>query len=213
MSMQVRRSVKFVLDNLMNQKPDHETTVAVIGEDLFAIAQDQPLQLPSTLTFVLKAFSTLDGIGHMLDPDFSVARIAAPYAQKLLDIRQGQQTGTDFVEQIWKQADDARSYTMSMPYRIQRKEEFVEQLESGDLKLHVRVLQSERAARKARILQMATMYTVVGGALLNLGASLSSEGYQLIAKGSVIGAGVFMTLVLMSMQRVKGVDQFEKMKG
>ena len=49
--------------------------------------------------------------------------------------------------------------------------------------------QSERAARKARILQMTTMYTVVGGALLNLGAFLSSEGYQLIAKGSFIGAG------------------------
>ncbi|XP_022771659.1 protein ACTIVITY OF BC1 COMPLEX KINASE 7, chloroplastic-like [Durio zibethinus] len=209
----VRRSVQFVLDNLMNQKPDQETTVAAIGEDLFAIAQDQPVRLPSTLIFVLKAFSTLEGIGYMLDPDFSIARIAAPYAQELLDIRQEQQTGTDFVDQIRKQANDARFYTMSMPYRIQRIEEIVEQLESGDLKLHVRVPESERAARKARILQMAAMFTVLGGSLLNLGAILSIEGCQLIAEVSFIGAGVFMTLVLMSMQRVKGLDQFEKMLG
>ncbi|XVF71724.1 hypothetical protein PTKIN_Ptkin12aG0062600 [Pterospermum kingtungense] len=210
----VRRSVQFVLDNLMNPKHDHETTLAAIGEDLFAIAQDQSLRLPSTLTFVLKAFSTLEGIGYMLDPNFSVARIAAPYAQELLDIRQGQQTGTDILKQIRKQADDARSYTMAMPYRIRRIEEFAEQLESGEQKLHVRVLESERAARKARILQMATMHTVLGGALINIGAFLiSSEelGCQLIAKGSFIGAGIFFTLVLKSMQRMKGIDQFEKM--
>lgn len=35
----------------------------------------------------------------------------------------------------------ARIYTMSMPYRVHRIEEFVKQLESGDLKLRVRVLE------------------------------------------------------------------------
>ncbi|RRT56895.1 hypothetical protein B296_00047572, partial [Ensete ventricosum] len=55
-------------------------------------------------------------IGYTLDPDFSFVKIAAPYAQ-------------------------ARDYTISMPYRIQRIEEFIKQLESGDLKLRVRVLE------------------------------------------------------------------------
>ena len=35
----------------------------------------------------------------------------------------------------------ARTHTMSMPYRVQRIEEFTEQLEAGDLKLRVRVLE------------------------------------------------------------------------
>lgn len=30
-------------------------------QDLFAIAQDQPFRFPSTFTFVLRAFSTLEG--------------------------------------------------------------------------------------------------------------------------------------------------------
>ncbi|RYR00812.1 hypothetical protein Ahy_B07g088924 isoform G [Arachis hypogaea] len=129
----------------------------------------------------------------------------------------------------------ARSYTMSMPYRVQKIEEFTNQLETGDLKLRVRVLevsklmtqfeeevdgyadflnliwQSERAARKATILQMATMYTVFGGTLLNLGVTLSSQGNGAIANGSFIGAGVFMTLFLRSMQRAKKLEKFEKM--
>ncbi|KAL3510061.1 hypothetical protein ACH5RR_029462 [Cinchona calisaya] len=207
----VRRSVQFFLDNLLNQRPDQQQTLSAIGEDLFAIATDQPFRFPSTFTFVLRAFSTLEGIGYILDPDFSFAKIAAPYAQELLDLRQKQRTGTQLVQEIRKQADDARTYTISMPYRIQRIEEFVKELESGDLKLRVRVLESERAARKANILQMATMYTVFGGTLLNLGVTLSNQGSQVIANGSFVGAGVFLTLFIRSMRRVKKLDKFEKM--
>uniref|UniRef100_A0A2C9UU98 Uncharacterized protein n=1 Tax=Manihot esculenta TaxID=3983 RepID=A0A2C9UU98_MANES len=133
------------------------------------------------------------------------------HLQELLDLKSKQHTGTQLVEELRKQANDARSSTMSMPYRVQRIEEFVKQLESGDLKLRVRVLESERAARKATVLQMATMYTVLGGTLLNLGVTFSSQGSQVIANGSFIGAGVFLTLLLRSMQRVKKLDKFEKM--
>eukprot|EP00262_Sarcandra_glabra_P013388 TRINITY_DN3705_c0_g1_i2.p1 TRINITY_DN3705_c0_g1~~TRINITY_DN3705_c0_g1_i2.p1 ORF type:complete len:707 (+),score=111.66 TRINITY_DN3705_c0_g1_i2:289-2409(+) len=207
----VRRSVQFFLDNLLSQTPDQQQTLAAIGEDLFAIATDQPFRFPSTFTFVMRAFSTLEGIGYILDPEFSFVKIAAPYAQELLDLKQKQRTGAQLVEEIRKQADDARSYTMSMPYRIQRIEEFVKQLDSGDLKLRVRVLESERAARKATILQMATMYTVMGGTLLNVGISFSNQGSQAIANGSFIGAGVFFMLFIRSMQRVQKLDKFEKM--
>ncbi|KAK4397706.1 protein ACTIVITY OF BC1 COMPLEX kinase, chloroplastic [Sesamum angolense] len=225
----VRRSVQFFLDNLLNQRPDQQQTLSAIGEDLFAIATDQPFRFPSTFTFVLRAFSTLEGIGYTLNPEFSFPKIAAPYAQELLDLRQQQRTRT-IVQEIRKQADDARSSTISMPYRIQRIEDIVKQLESGDLKLRVRVLedytfesmqherklkhlhfQSERAARKATVLQMATIYTVAGGTLLNLGVTFSNQGSEAIANGSFVAAGVFFTLFIRSMQRVSRLDKFEKM--
>ncbi|XP_010486338.1 PREDICTED: uncharacterized protein LOC104764496 [Camelina sativa] len=207
----VRRSVQFFLDNLLSQSPDQQQTLAAIGEDLFAISQDQPFRFPSTFTFVIRAFSTLEGIGYILDPDFSFVKVAAPYAQELLDLKQRQRSGTQLVQEIRKQADDARSSTLSMPSRVQRIEEFVKELDSGDLKLRVRVLESERAARKATILQMATMYTVLGGTLLNIGVTFSNQGSQLVANGSFVAAGIFLALVLRSMQRVSKLDKFEKM--
>ncbi|XP_021766356.1 LOW QUALITY PROTEIN: uncharacterized protein LOC110730838 [Chenopodium quinoa] len=207
----VKRSVQFFLDNLLSQSPDQQQTLAAIGEDLFAIAQDQPFRFPSTFTFVLRAFSTLEGVGKFLDPDFSFVKIAAPYAQELLELKDRRRTGVQLVQEIRKQAEDARDYTVSMPYRVQRIEEFVKQLETGDLKLRVRVLESERAARKATILQMATMYTVLGGTLLNLGVTFSSQGSQIVANSSFVGAGVFLTLLIRSMQRVKRLDKIETM--
>lgn len=36
---------------------------------------------------------------------------------------------------------------------------------------------------------MATMYTVLGGTLLNLGVTFTSQGSQIIANGSFVGAG------------------------
>eukprot|EP00494_Astrolonche_serrata_P013847 UN13972 len=53
--------------------------LAAIGEDLLAIAADQPFRFPATFTFVVRAFSVLDGIGKGLDPRFDITEIAKPY--------------------------------------------------------------------------------------------------------------------------------------
>ncbi|KAH9745352.1 protein ACTIVITY OF BC1 COMPLEX KINASE 7 [Citrus sinensis] len=207
----VKRFVQFFLDNLFS-RPDKEQTLAAVGEDLFAIAHDQPFQFPSIFAFVVRAFSTLEGNGYMLDPDFSFMKVAAPYLQELLEMRQKQMIAkTQPVENIRKQIDHARSSTVSMPYRVQRIEEVVNQLEAGDLKLRVRVLESERAAKKATILQIATIRAVFGGSLLNLGVTLSGQAHKVLATGSFIGAGVFFILFLWSMQRVKELNKIEKM--
>ncbi|KAI9178341.1 hypothetical protein LWI28_025311 [Acer negundo] len=167
----VRRSVQFFLDNLLSETPDQQKTLTAIGEDLLAIAYDQPFRFPSTFAFVLRAFSTMEGNVHLLDPNFSLIKVAAPYAQELLRMKENQPFGTQLVEEIRKQTADVpitlpirislaatfllvptkitsllcnfqiRTHTISMPYRVQRIEEFVQQLEAGDLKLFVRVLE------------------------------------------------------------------------
>jgi len=54
------------------------------------------------------------------------------------------------------------------------------------------IWQSERAAKKATTLQMATMYTVLGGTLLNLGITMSNQGNVAMGNGSFIAAGNFI---------------------
>ncbi|XP_057796696.1 protein ACTIVITY OF BC1 COMPLEX KINASE 7, chloroplastic-like isoform X2 [Salvia miltiorrhiza] len=56
----VRRSVQFFLNNLLNKRITQQQALSAIGEDLFAIAADQPFRFPSTFTFLIRAFSTLE---------------------------------------------------------------------------------------------------------------------------------------------------------
>lgn len=60
---------------------------------------------------------------------------------------------TQLQQQVEAQADAAAQ----APTRIARIGRFVDSLEVGDLKLRVRVLESERAARRAGIMQAATL--------------------------------------------------------
>lgn len=66
---------------------EEKEAVAGVGEDLFAIALDQPFRFPASFTFVLRAFTTLEGFGRTLDPDYKFAAVAQPYALELLQLQ------------------------------------------------------------------------------------------------------------------------------
>lgn len=79
----VRRSIQFMLDNFMD-KPFEEQSITDIGEDLYDIAYDQPFRFPATFTFVMRAFSTLEGVGKGLDPEFNFMEVAQPFAMQIM---------------------------------------------------------------------------------------------------------------------------------
>ena len=66
---------------------EQREAVSAIGEDMFSIALDQPFRFPASFTFVLRAFTTLEGLGRTLDPEYKFATVAQPYALQLLDLQ------------------------------------------------------------------------------------------------------------------------------
>jgi hypothetical protein len=97
-----------------------------------------------------------------------------------------------------------------MPLRIARINDTLEQLESGDLRLRVRVLEAERAARRAGVLQGATMNSVAAVGMLNMGAQLALAQHEGIAAVCLGLSSVFGVLMLLGLRRVKRLDKFEK---
>jgi predicted unusual protein kinase regulating ubiquinone biosynthesis (AarF/ABC1/UbiB family) len=75
----VRRSIQYMLDHFMDQ-PFETQSVSAISDDLYEIAYDQPFRFPATFTFVMRAFSTLEGVGKGLDPEFNFMEVARPFA-------------------------------------------------------------------------------------------------------------------------------------
>ncbi len=56
---------------------------------------------------MLRAFSTLEGVGKSLDPEYQFSTVAAPYAQELLQLQDAAGSAQGFVmEQLQQQATE-----------------------------------------------------------------------------------------------------------
>lgn len=154
----VRRSIQYILDNMMD-KPFEEQSVTAISDDLYAVAYDQPFRFPATFTFVMRAFSTLEGVGKGLDPEFNFMEAAKPYATELMtNGTPGETNG--LLSEISRQAAQVGSSALSLPRRI---EDTLDRLDRGDIRVRVRSVESDRIQRRNSNLSLANSYTLLVG--------------------------------------------------
>ncbi|MEN9262870.1 MAG: AarF/ABC1/UbiB kinase family protein, partial [Gloeomargarita sp. GMQP_bins_44] len=161
-------------------------SVAAISEDLYALAYDQPFRFPATFTFVLRAFSTLEGVGRGLDENFQFFTVAAPYALQLMDNR-NRQGDLDLLGELGRQAAQMGNSALSLPRRL---ETTLTHLERGDLVLRTRSLELERLIRRLSAQQASGNYHVLTGSLLICATILLVHGYGWLAGLALLGAGV-----------------------
>ncbi|MGF1540005.1 MAG: ABC1 kinase family protein [Pleurocapsa sp.] len=198
----VRRSVQYMLDNFMD-KPFEEQSIDAISEDLYEIAFDQPFRFPATFTFVMRAFSTLEGVGKGLDPEFNFMEVAQPYAMKLMTEMNGN-SGSTIFDELGRQAAQVGSTALGLPRRI---DDTIDKLERGDLRVRVRSLESERVLRRLSAIQLGTNYTLIFSALLICAAILLVGGYELIAAIAAIVAIVPGWTLWRLLKRLDRIDR------
>ncbi|TAF04861.1 MAG: AarF/ABC1/UbiB kinase family protein [Nostocales cyanobacterium] len=191
----VRRSVQYMLDNFMD-KPFEAQSVAAISEDLYEIAYNQPFRFPATFTFVMRAFSTLEGVGKGLDPEFNFMEVAQPYAMELMTNNSGSE-GNSFLNELSRQAVQVSSTALGLPRRL---EDTLDKLERGDLRLRVRSVETERLLRRQSNIQMGMSYAlIISGFTVSATILLVNHYVWLAAVAGLIAAGVsFILLRLIS---------------
>lgn len=198
----VRRSVQFMLDNFMD-KPFEEQSVAQISDDLYEIAYDQPFRFPATFTFVMRAFSTLEGVGKGLDPDFNFMEVAQPFAMELITDMDGN-TANSIIDEITRQATQVSNTALGLPQRI---DSTIEKLDRGDIRLRVRAVESDRLLRRLGMIQMATNYSIFISALVICATLLFVNGSVKVAVLAII-MGLAPTWALIRLlRRIKRLDQ------
>jgi predicted unusual protein kinase regulating ubiquinone biosynthesis (AarF/ABC1/UbiB family) len=152
----VRRSVQYMLDNFMDQ-PFENQSVSAISDDLYEIAYNQPFRFPATFTFVMRAFSTLEGVGKGLDPEFNFMEVAQPYAMQLITNMNGSDNNS-FINELSRQAVQVSSTALGLPRRL---EDTLEKLERGDMRVRVRSIETERLLRRQSNIQLGTTYALI----------------------------------------------------
>ncbi|CAN6238417.1 unnamed protein product [Urochloa humidicola] len=183
-----------------------------IGEDLLAIAADQPFRFPATFTFVVRAFSVLDGIGKGLDPRFDITEIARPYAMEILRFNEaGVEVAIKDAKKRWERQSRAFYNLFRQPDRVEKLAEIIERLEQGDLKLRVRTLESERAFQRVAAVQKTIGYGIAAGSLVNLATMLYFNSIRGPATIAYSLCAFFGLQVLVGLIKVKKLDKQEKL--
>ncbi|MQL86404.1 hypothetical protein Taro_018943 [Colocasia esculenta] len=186
--------------------------LAAIGEDLLAIAADQPFRFPATFTFVVRAFSVLDGIGKGLDPRFDITEIAKPYAMELLRFREaGFEVLVKDLRKRWERQANAFQNLFRQADRVEKLAEIIQRLEQGDLKLRVRTLESERAFQRVAAVQKTIGNAVAAGSLVNLATILYFNAVRTPAMAAYVLCAFFGAQVLLGLVKVKKLDERERL--
>ena len=176
----VRRSIQYMLDNFMD-KPFEEQSIDAISEDLYEIAYGQPFRFPATFTFVMRAFSTLEGVGKGLDPNFNFMEVAQPFAMQIMT--NSNDSNRTIFDELGRQAAQVGSTALGLPRRI---EDTIDKLERGDLRVRVRSLESERVLRRLSAIQLGTNYTLILSTLILSATLLLVNGLRIEA--AIVGA-------------------------
>ncbi|WP_417158784.1 ABC1 kinase family protein [Spirulina subsalsa] len=198
----VRRSVQYMLDNFMD-KPFEEQSISAISDDLYDVAYDQPFRFPATFTFVMRAFSTLEGVGKGLDPEFNFMEVAKPFAMEIMT-NTNPNNGGSILDELGRQAAQVSSTALGLPRRI---EDTIEKLDRGDIRVRVRSSESDRILRRLGMVQMLTNHTILLTGLV-ISATLFVVNDLIILAVLValaaIGVGV---LLLRSLQKLNRYDR------
>lgn len=197
----VRRSIQYMLDNFMD-KPFEEQSIDAISEDLYDIAYGQPFRFPATFTFVMRAFSTLEGVGKGLDPEFNFMEVAQPYAMQIMTSTGS--NGNTIFDELGRQAAQVGTTALGLPRRI---DDTIDKLERGDLRVRVRSIESERVMRRLSAIQLGTNYTVLLSALLICATLLLVNGYQIVAAIAAVIAIVPGWAFLRLLKRLDRIDR------
>lgn len=182
----VRRSIQYILDNFMD-KPFEEQSISTISDDLYAVAYDQPFRFPATFTFVMRAFSTLEGVGKGLDPEFNFMEAAKPFATQLMSNGNPTDSANSLLGELSRQAAQVSTSALGLPRRI---EDTLEKLERGDIRVRVRSIETDRALRRISGVTMANNYAILLGAFtLSATVLLLSEFVWLAVVLGVLAVG------------------------
>ena len=155
----VRRLVRLMLKEALTP-PFSPNIIEKLSGDLYELVYETPFQLPVDLIFVMRALTTFEGVGRMLDPGFNLVSVTKPYLIELMT--SNNQTPNDLINQFGRQVGELGSKAVGIPKRI---DESLERLEQGDLQLQIRMGESDRQFKKMFTAQKTLGHSILIGSL------------------------------------------------
>ena len=201
----IRRFVRVMLQEALTP-PFKPNIFEKLSGDLYDLVYGKPFQLPVELIFVFRALSTFEGVGRSLDPSFNLLSIAKPYLIPFMTSNNSYPN--DLINEIGRQVGDLGTRAVAIPKRL---DESLEKLEQGDLKLQVRVGESDRQLRRMINAQQSMSQSILIGCLGISAAVLGSSSkpiFSILPIACICPIFLSWTKLQLRMSRDGRIDNF-----
>lgn len=199
----IRRSIEFIIENFANKPYEVQSfSFTEITDDIYEMAYEQPFRFPATFTFVLRAISTLEGLGKSLDPTFNFMDVAQPFADQLM--AGNQDFGArEIINQLGQQVGLVGSTALNLPRRI---EQTLDRAERGELRMRVKSVESERLLRRLNTGVLGLIYGVLLSAAMICSVLLYTANHLLESIFAFGFAGIFSIALARVLRRLMRPD-------
>ncbi len=182
----VKRLVAFLLEEF-REKPIDIKAFDRIGSEIYLMFEQQPFRLPPQMTFILKSLTTLDGIARTLDPQYNLLAAARPFVKSLAVGKGSGNILGVFAGQARDFLKDKLKDKFQQPFQVSQEKpsrtevlikRLEERIETGQLQVLVRSLQSDRALQKIHLAIKCLIYACLSGFTLLAGTLLLVHSHQ-----------------------------------
>ena len=182
----VKRLVAFLLEEF-REKPIDIKAFDRIGSEIYLMFEQQPFRLPPQMTFILKSLTTLDGIARTLDPQYNLLAAARPFVKSLAVGKGSGNILGVFAGQARDFLKDKLKDKFQQPFQVSQEKpsrtevlikRLEERIETGQLQVRVRSLQSDRALQKIHLAIKCLIYACLSGFTLLAGTLLLVHSHQ-----------------------------------
>tara|TARA_Y100001978_G_scaffold52816_1_gene47398 strand:- start:1749 stop:3416 length:1668 start_codon:yes stop_codon:yes gene_type:complete len=195
----VRRLVRLMLKEALTP-PFSPNIIDKLSGDLYELVYETPFQLPVDLIFVMRALSTYEGVGRMLDPSFNLVSVTKPYLISLMS--SSNQSPNDLFNQLGRQVGEIGSKAVGIPKRI---DDSLERLEQGDLQLQIRMGESDRQFKKMFTAQKSLGHSILIGSLSIASALLvQNKNSNIAILPLIFAAPIFIDWIQCQLKMRKG---------
>lgn len=203
----VRRLLNFLLENF-TEKPIDVKAFGEIRSEIYSMFQQQPFRLPAQMTFIIKSLTTLDGIARTLDPQYNLRACMQPFV-KSITLERGK------VGAISELAQQTRHFIKERFQKPSAAEVLLtrleKRLESGELQLQVRSIESDRALNRLNLSVKSLIYACLSGFTFLAGAVLLLGPY---GSGAIVAfaiSAIAFLLLLRSLLRLAIKEKLDRL--
>ncbi|HEX5505079.1 MAG TPA: AarF/ABC1/UbiB kinase family protein [Thermomicrobiales bacterium] len=142
-------------------RPLGEIALGALLEEAFAVIRRHRLQLPANLALLLKTTVMAEGLGARLDPDFNLAAVLIPYAERLI-LRE--YSPLLWARRLGQATLDAARLGIDLPRQLRR---IIGEFERGNLEVGMRPEGFEPLLRRLERLANRIVLGIIAAAFVN----------------------------------------------